>query len=79
MHGGAEIEDFAAGQIGVEDGLIRQEADEALGLNAVVKGVETIDQQPALGRLQNTHEQAEESRLTGAIGTEQSADLSRRN
>jgi hypothetical protein len=33
----------------------------------------------ALGCLQNTHEPAEESRLTGAIGTEQSAGLSRRN
>ena len=79
VHGGAELEDLAPGEIGVEDGLVRQEADEALGLDAVVEGVEAIDEQAAPGRLQNPHEQAEEGGFARAVGAEQAADLSGRN
>ncbi len=75
VHSGAEREDLVAGEVGVEDGLVGEEADEALDRDAVFKGVEASDLDAAAGRFEDAHEQAKKSRLTGTVGAEQAADL----
>jgi hypothetical protein len=79
VHGGAQFEDFAAGEVGVKDGFVGKEADEALDLDTVFEGIEGIDEDFSVGSFEDAHEQAEESGFAGAVGAEQAADLAWRD
>ena len=48
---------------------VRQKSDEPLDFHAFLKRVTAVDEQLPLRRLQNSHEQPEQGRLAGAVGT----------
>src|SRR5215472_3104167 len=79
MHRGAQLQHLVTGEIGVEYRLVRKETNQALGLDAILEGVTTIDGEPSLRRFEDAHQEAEKRRLTSAVGAEQAADLSGRD
>ena len=79
VHRRAELEDLAAGEVGIEDRFVRQEADQPLDRDAVLEGIQPVDEQPPLRRFEDAHEEAEQGGLAGAVGAEQPADLAGRD
>jgi hypothetical protein len=79
VHGGAELQDFAAGETGIKDRLVGEKSDEAHYFDAFLKAVVTVDLKYATGGFEDAHEEAEEGSFASAIGAEQAADLAGRD
>lgn len=75
MHGSAELQDFPARQLGVEHRLIRQKSYEPFDLHPIFEGITPLYTQHSLSGLEYSHKQTKQSGFSGAIGSEQTADL----
>ena len=79
VHRRAQLERLETGQVGIVDRLVRHEADQTLGRDAIVEGVEVADPDDAVRRLEDPHQQPKERGLAGTVRTEQAAHLAGRD
>src|SRR5215470_4408854 len=76
MHGRAQLKHLPARQVGIKYRLVREKSDKPFDLYAFLKCVPAVDGQVSLGGLKDSHQEPEKSGFSGAVGTQQPADLS---
>src|SRR6185295_2932793 len=70
-----EAQELAGGELLVDEGAIRDEAQRGLGHLGLPRQVVAVDDDASRGRLEQTRDDADGRRLARAVGTQETVDL----